>query len=73
MKAEFKVNGMHCASCPKLIAMNVEEINGVKKVSANEKKGIVEVDYDEKKAKVNDIVKKIETDGYKVVNFKEKN
>lgn len=73
MKTEFKVSGMHCPSCPKLIAMNVEEVNGVKGVSADEKAGTVEVSYDEKKAKVKDIISKIETDGYKVINFKEKN
>ena len=72
MIAEFKVSGMHCPSCPKLIAMNVEELEGIEKVSADEKSGVVKVKFDNKKAKMSDIKTKIEQDGYKVIQTKER-
>ena len=72
MIAEFKVSGMHCPSCPKLIAMNVEELAGITKVKADEKPGTVTVTFDEKKTNTKEIAKRIEQDNYKIVQTKEK-
>ena len=72
MIAEFKVSGMHCPSCPKLIRMSAMEVDGVTKVDANEKSGIVKVTFDEKKAKTKEIAKKIEEGGYKISEVKER-
>jgi len=69
--AEFKVSGMHCNSCVSLVKMNLEDLDGVSKIDADEK-GNVKVNFDEIKADVKEIVKKIELDGYKVVNYKMK-
>jgi copper chaperone CopZ len=44
VKMSFKVKGMHCPSCEKLLQMDIGEIAGVKSVKADWKKGTVEVD-----------------------------
>ena len=45
-KQIFKVNGMHCPSCEKLLQMDIGDIAGVKAVKADWKKGTVEVEGD---------------------------
>ncbi|MEI7960831.1 MAG: heavy-metal-associated domain-containing protein [archaeon] len=72
MIAEFKVSGMHCPSCPKLIKMNLEELQGVKDVKADEKTGVVKVTFDEKKVNAKEIAKQIEQGEYKILQTKEK-
>ena len=42
----FRVKGMHCPSCEKLLQMDIGDIAGVKAVKANWKAGTVEVDGD---------------------------
>ncbi|MCX6803056.1 MAG: heavy-metal-associated domain-containing protein [Candidatus Diapherotrites archaeon] len=66
MEKEFIVKGMHCPSCVAVIKMNLEEVKGVKSVKGDEKKRIVKVNYDKNVAKLNEIVKSIEKDGYTV-------
>ena len=46
MKISFKVKGMHCESCEKLLHMDIGDISGVKSVKANWKAGTVEVEGD---------------------------
>ncbi len=71
MNAEFKIGGIHCKSCIALIKMNIEEIKGISEISGNNDKGTLKVKYDEKTAKLTDIIKAIEQDGYKVESYKE--
>ncbi len=71
MKAEFKISGIHCKSCIALIKMNVEEIKGVSEIQGDNDKGTLKLTYDENKAKLADIIKAIEQDGYKVESHKE--
>ena len=64
MKQTFKVAGMHCASCEKVLKMDIGEIKGVKSVKANAVSGMVEVEgegFD-----VSAIKKAITQNGYKV-------
>lgn len=70
MITEFKVNGIHCHSCVKIIQMDIEELKGIKEVKGDEKKGIITVTYDNKLTNANEIAKKIEQDGYKVTSQK---
>ena len=42
----FKVKGMHCPSCEKLLQMDIGDLAGVKSVKADWKKGTVEVEGD---------------------------
>ena len=43
-KEIFKVKGMHCPSCERVVQMDVSEIKGVTSVKANFKAGTVEVE-----------------------------
>ena len=42
----FKVKGMHCPSCEKLLQMDIGDLPGIKSVKANWKAGTVEVEGD---------------------------
>ena len=63
-KMAFKVSGMHCASCEKILKMEIGELAGVKAVKADAVKGIVEVEGD--KFDVAAVKKAITQSGYKV-------
>jgi copper chaperone CopZ len=65
MEKEIKVNGMHCKSCEMILSDSISEINGVEKVSADSKKGIVTVSCRDENT-LNEIKKAIEKEGYKV-------
>ena len=64
MKQRIKVSGMHCAGCEMNINMALEEKQGIKKVKANYKKGIVEIEFDEKKINLEEIKNIIKETGY---------
>jgi len=64
MKQTFKVAGMHCASCEKVLKMDIGELAGVKSVKANAVSGIVEVEGEG--YSVAEIKKAITQNGYKV-------
>lgn len=66
MKTKLNVSGMHCKSCETLIKEDLEELEGVKEAKADSKKGVVEIDYDEKKTNINMIKNVITKGGYKV-------
>lgn len=51
-----------------LITDSLEELSGVRKVLASEKKGIVEVEFDEKQTNLAKIKSIIKEEGYKVEN-----
>lgn len=63
-KMAFKVSGMHCASCEKILKMEIGELAGVKSVKADAVKGIVEVEGDKFDASA--VKKAITQNGYKV-------
>jgi copper chaperone CopZ len=62
---KLKVDGMHCPSCEALVAEDVGEIAGVKKVLASHKDGTVTVQYDGK-IDAEKVKKAITGLGYKV-------
>ena len=63
-KMTFKVKGMHCPSCEKILQMDIGDIAGVKSVKADWKKGSVEVEGEKIDA---DAVKKaIAGSGYSI-------
>jgi len=63
MKQAFKVAGMHCPSCEKILKMDVGDVPGVKSVKADWKKGMVEVEGEGFDA--NAVKKAITQNGYK--------
>ena len=58
----YKVKGMHCTSCEKLLQMDIGEISGVKSVKADHKKGTVEIEGEGFDAAA--VKKAITADGY---------
>ncbi len=67
VKAKFKVGGMDCASCALTIEKSVKQLGGVKEAKASFANGELSVDYDPKSAKPEDIRKKVEQAGYKLL------
>lgn len=65
MKQTIKVKGMHCIGCEMNVQMALEEKGGIKKIKADYKKGVVEIEYDENKIKLDEIKKIIMETGYK--------
>lgn len=64
MKKIFKIEGMHCESCKKIIEMELED--KVNKISVNLKENNAEIDFDEKKINDRQIAELIIKLGYKV-------
>ncbi|MBI2630109.1 heavy-metal-associated domain-containing protein [Candidatus Pacearchaeota archaeon] len=62
-KKIFKIEGMHCDSCAKIIEMELE--GKVKNARIDSKTGIAEIEFDENKISENEIRKIIEKAGYK--------
>ena len=67
MKKNFKVNGMHCASCEMLVKDSLDEADGVKKAEASYAKGTVSVEFDEAKISEDKIRTIIKKEGYEVL------
>ncbi len=64
MKKTFKITGMHCASCSKIIEM---ELDGkVNSSNIDPKSGKAIIDFDEKKISEKEIKDLITKAGYKV-------
>lgn len=66
----IQVNDMHCQSCPKLIQMNLEDLAGVKSVSASLATKLVEVEYDDSKTSQEDLLQTIKDSGYNPIVLK---
>ena len=64
-KVKFSLEGMHCGSCAAGIQMVVQNLEGVVKASASWDNKNGEVEFDEDKVKLEDILKAIEELGYK--------
>ncbi|MFH1501230.1 MAG: sulfite exporter TauE/SafE family protein [archaeon] len=64
MKNTFKINGMHCNSCERLIESELKD--KVNRISVSYKKGTAEIDFDESKISVNEIKKIIGKSGYTI-------
>ena len=64
-KVILKIDGMVCANCENLIKDVLVENDGVIKVKASYNKGTAEIDYEEDKISINDLIKTINKEGYK--------
>lgn len=61
------VEGMKCPACEPEVENAVKKLGGVRQVKVDYRNGKVEVEFEEDKVSVNDIVNAIEMVGYKVV------
>ncbi|MBR9705700.1 heavy-metal-associated domain-containing protein [Candidatus Pacearchaeota archaeon] len=64
MKKIFKIKGMHCASCEKLLEMELQE--DVNSIKVSHEKGMAEIDFDSNKISEKNIKNKIKKCGFKV-------
>ena len=64
-KTKFKITGMHCTSCAMNIDGDLEDyVKGVKSSNTNYAKAETEVEFDEEKVKLEQIIKQIKKTGY---------
>ena len=63
---KVKTKGMHCPSCEILVKDSLEEFEGVIKVDASHKSGIIIVKFDEKKINESKIKNVIKEEGYRI-------
>lgn len=61
-KKKYKIIGMHCTSCAMLIEGELEDIGVVARASYAKQE--LEVEYDEKKVKEEQIIKAVKKVGY---------
>lgn len=63
-KLTLHVTGMHCQSCEVLLTDEISELPGVTSVNVSQKKGTVDVSFDEKKVTLEKIKAIISNEGY---------
>lgn len=61
---KVKISGMHCASCAKVVTMDLEEVDGVEKVEIDEVTKLGEISFDENKTNEEEILTTIKNSGY---------
>ena len=71
-KVILKIEGMVCVNCENLIEDILLDNDGVIKVEVSYSKSLAKIDYDENKTSINDMIKIIDVEGYKVVNYNNK-
>ena len=64
IKKKLKIDGMHCSSCALNIDFDLEDLDGVKAAKTSYAKQESEVEYDEEKLEVEDLIKTIKKTGY---------
>jgi copper chaperone CopZ len=66
-KAEFKIEGMTCAGCEHHVKSEINKLKGITALIVSYEKGNAIVSFDKQQASVNDIVKAINSTGYKAM------
>lgn len=66
-KERILIEGMHCASCALLIEGNLKKIKGISTCNVNFLEKSAFIEYDKNLINLNEIIKKIESFGYKVI------
>ncbi len=65
-KIKLKIEGMHCVSCAMSIDGDLEDyVKGIKSAKTNYAKQECEVEFDEEKIKLRQILEQVEKTGYK--------
>lgn len=60
----FKVDDMHCASCPKLIQMDLRQKKGVLTANASLDTKLVDIEYDNALISLVELISTIKESGY---------
>jgi copper chaperone CopZ len=64
MKKTYKIEGMHCTSCSKLIEMELED--KVNKIEVDYEKGTAKIDFNEKEISEQEIKNIIKKQGFEM-------
>ncbi len=64
IKQKLKISGMHCTSCSLSIDMDLEGLEGVKKVKTSYAKQETEVEFDSNLVSLEKIIETIKKTGY---------
>jgi copper chaperone CopZ len=65
VKKKLKIEGMHCSSCAMNIDFDLEDVGGVKTAKTSYAKQESEVEFDEEKLTIKEILEQIKKTGYK--------
>ena len=65
VKKKLKIEGMHCTSCAMSIDFDLEDLEGVQKSQTSYPKQETEVEFDEEKIKLDQILLTVQKTGYK--------
>ena len=69
-KVEFKIEGMTCTGCEHHVTSEINKLKGITEVTVSYEKGNAIVFFDDKQTTINDIIKAINSTGYKAINHK---
>ena len=64
IKKRYPIEGMHCVGCTIAVEGAIEDVPGVKSVSANYARQYADVEYDESRVNAEDIAGAVELAGY---------
>ena len=64
-KIKLKIDGMHCTSCSMNIDMDLEDLEGIKSAKTNYAKQESEIEFDQDKIEIDEIIKQVNKTGYK--------
>lgn len=68
VKKKLKIEGMHCSSCAMNIDFDLEDLHGVKSAKTSYAKQETEIEFDEDKVDLNNVIEKIKETGYTASN-----
>ena len=63
-KIKLKIEGMHCSSCAMNIDFDLEDLKGITSAKTSYAKQECEVEFDESKVKVDQIIGVVQNTGY---------
>lgn len=63
-KAKLKIIGMHCTSCSMTIDFDLEDVEGVTSAKTSYARTETEVEFDEEKVSIDQIIKVVRKTGY---------
>lgn len=64
VKKKLKIEGMHCTSCAMSIDMDLEDLDGVKETRTSYAKQESEVEFDQDKLNIQEVIAAIKKTGY---------
>lgn len=67
VKKKLKIEGMHCTSCSMSIDLDLEAIEGVESVKTSYASQECEIEFNEEKILINEIIQVIKKTGYTAV------